>query len=45
MTRSQPAYPASVLYPWTVAGAWTVYALWALLAGAVAVVAVHRRDQ
>ncbi|MEU1472048.1 ABC transporter permease [Streptomyces sp. NPDC005761] len=36
---------ASVPYPWTVAGAWTVYAAWALLAGAVAVVAVHRRDQ
>ncbi|MFG3135270.1 ABC transporter permease [Streptomyces sp. NPDC048211] len=36
---------ASGLYPWTVSGAWTVYALWALLAGAVAVVAVHHRDQ
>lgn len=36
---------ASVLHPWTVAGAWTVDALRALLAGAVAVVAVHRRDQ
>ncbi|MEU1495011.1 ABC transporter permease [Streptomyces sp. NPDC005775] len=36
---------ASILYPWTVAGAWTVYVAWALLAGTVAVVAVHRRDQ
>ncbi|THA63260.1 ABC transporter permease [Streptomyces sp. A0642] len=36
---------ATVLYPWTVSGAWTVYAVWALLAGAVAVTAVHRRDQ
>nr|WSW66989.1 ABC transporter permease subunit [Streptomyces sp. NBC_00995] len=36
---------ASVLYPWTVSGAWTVYAAWALLAGVVATVAVHRRDQ
>ncbi|WP_327709011.1 ABC transporter permease subunit [Streptomyces sp. NBC_00464] len=36
---------ASVLYPWTVSGAWTVYVAWALLAGAFATVAVHRRDQ
>ncbi|MEV7399157.1 ABC transporter permease [Streptomyces sp. NPDC091267] len=36
---------ASVRYPWTVSGAWTVYAAWALLAGVVATVAVHRRDQ
>ncbi|MER7723944.1 ABC transporter permease [Streptomyces sp. NPDC096323] len=36
---------ATVLYPWTASGAWTVYAFWALLAGAVAVLAVHRRDQ
>ncbi|WP_329540538.1 ABC transporter permease subunit [Streptomyces sp. NBC_01358] len=36
---------ASVLYPWTVSGAWTVYVAWALLAGVVATVTVHRRDQ
>ncbi|WP_328950334.1 ABC transporter permease subunit [Streptomyces sp. NBC_00184] len=36
---------ASVLYPWTVSGAWTVYVAWALLAGVVATVMVHRRDQ
>jgi hypothetical protein len=36
---------ATVLYPWTASGAWTVYVFWALLAGAVAVLAVHRRDQ
>ncbi|MBW5254320.1 ABC transporter permease subunit [Streptomyces sp. P01-B04] len=36
---------APVLYPWTVSGAWTVYVAWALLAGVVATVAVHRRDQ
>ncbi|MCX4964605.1 ABC transporter permease [Streptomyces sp. NBC_00654] len=34
-----------VPFPWTNAGAWTVYAVWALAAGAVAVTAVHRRDQ
>ncbi|MFJ2415060.1 ABC transporter permease [Streptomyces brevispora] len=33
------------LFPWTITGAWTVYALWALAAGAVTVLAVHRRDQ
>lgn len=32
-------------FPWTVGGAWTVFALWALGAAAVAVLAVHRRDQ
>ncbi|WP_405794866.1 ABC transporter permease [Streptomyces sp. NBC_01506] len=32
-------------YPWTEGGAWTVFALWALGAAAVAVLAVHRRDQ
>lgn len=32
-------------FPWSETGAWTVYALWALAAGAVAVCAVHRRDQ
>ncbi|WP_330240602.1 ABC transporter permease subunit [Streptomyces sp. NBC_00525] len=37
--------PPSELFPWSEAGAWTVYALWALAAGAVAVYAVHRRDQ
>ncbi|MFB8084002.1 ABC transporter permease [Streptomyces sp. NPDC055992] len=37
--------PPPELFPWAEAGAWTVYALWALAAGAVAVCAVHRRDQ
>ncbi|WP_274543554.1 MULTISPECIES: hypothetical protein [unclassified Streptomyces] len=37
--------PPPELFPWSEAGAWTVYALWALAAGAVAVYAVHRRDQ
>lgn len=32
-------------YPATVGGAWTVYAAWALLAAAVTIVAVRRRDQ
>ncbi|MEU2026291.1 ABC transporter permease [Streptomyces sp. NPDC016469] len=39
------AQGAPELYPWSEAGAWTVYALWALVAAAVAVCAVHRRDQ
>ncbi|SEC65480.1 hypothetical protein SAMN05216483_2128 [Streptomyces sp. 2131.1] len=37
--------PPPELFPWSEAGAWTVYALWALVAAAVAVCAVHRRDQ
>ncbi|MEV8015464.1 ABC transporter permease [Streptomyces sp. NPDC086554] len=41
---SQPGGPAD-LYPWTTSGAWTVYAAWSLTAAAVAVTAVHRRDQ
>nr|WP_206442000.1 ABC transporter permease subunit [Streptomyces boncukensis] len=32
-------------FPWTTTGAWTVYAGWALASAAVAVAAVHRRDQ
>ncbi|MFF1924276.1 ABC transporter permease [Streptomyces sp. NPDC058221] len=36
---------AGELFPWGAGGAWTVYALWALVAGVLAVVAVHRRDQ
>ncbi|NYI06970.1 ABC transporter permease [Allostreptomyces psammosilenae] len=36
-----PATP----YPWTTGGAWTVYLAWALLACALAVTTVHRRDQ
>ncbi|MDX3853613.1 ABC transporter permease [Streptomyces sp. AK02-01A] len=32
-------------YPWTLTGAWTVYAVWALVAAAIAVVGVRRRDQ
>lgn len=32
-------------YTWTITGAWIVYAAWALVATAVAVIAVHRRDQ
>ncbi|MEV5600889.1 ABC transporter permease [Streptomyces sp. NPDC052299] len=39
-----PRTPAE-LYPWSEAGAWAVYVLWALVAAAVAVCAVHRRDQ
>ncbi|WP_405612444.1 ABC transporter permease [Streptomyces sp. NBC_01508] len=38
-------YGFGVPFPWTVGGAWTVFALWALGATAVAVFAVHRRDQ
>ncbi|WP_018550224.1 MULTISPECIES: hypothetical protein [unclassified Streptomyces] len=38
-----PAGPG--LFPWSETGAWTVYVLWALVAGAVTVLAVHRRDQ
>ncbi|WUS99046.1 ABC transporter permease subunit [Streptomyces sp. NBC_00708] len=37
--------PPPELFPWAEADAWTVYVLWALAAGAVAVCAVHRRDQ
>ncbi|WP_030546833.1 ABC transporter permease [Streptomyces albus] len=32
-------------YPWTTSGAWTVYAAWALAGAALAVAAVHHRDQ
>ncbi|MGW1228907.1 ABC transporter permease [Streptomyces sp. NPDC001515] len=32
-------------YPWSAAGAWTVYAVWAVVAAAVAIFAVKRRDQ
>ncbi|NGN67999.1 ABC transporter permease [Streptomyces sp. A7024] len=32
-------------YPWTPEGAFTVYAAWAVLATAVGVMSVHRRDQ
>ncbi|MFJ9523318.1 ABC transporter permease subunit [Kitasatospora sp. NPDC101801] len=34
-----------VAHPWTVEGAWLVYLVWALSAAALAVAAVHRRDQ
>jgi hypothetical protein len=34
-----------ILHPWSAGGAWTVYAVWALASAAVAVTAVHRRDQ
>jgi ABC-2 type transport system permease protein len=34
-----------VRYPWTTTGAWTVYAVWALVAAALTVITVHRRDQ
>ncbi|MEE1741688.1 ABC transporter permease [Streptomyces sp. BE147] len=44
-TRLTDVRHAPVPFPWTNAGAWTVYAVWALAAGAVAVTAVHRRDQ
>jgi hypothetical protein len=40
-----PYSPGGTHFPWTVAGAWTVFAVWALLAPAVAVAVVHRRDQ
>jgi hypothetical protein len=40
-----PYDAAAVAHPWSAGGAWTVYALWALAAAAVAVTAVHRRDQ
>ncbi|QNP66058.1 ABC transporter permease [Streptomyces genisteinicus] len=40
-----PYGPAGLVHPWSVTGAWTVYALWAVVAAAVAVAAVHRRDQ
>ncbi|OEV06681.1 ABC transporter permease [Streptomyces nanshensis] len=33
------------VHPWTAAGAWTVYALWAAAGAALALIAVHRRDQ
>ncbi|WP_405899730.1 hypothetical protein OG242_21605 [Streptomyces sp. NBC_00727] len=45
LTAGALPQPPPELYPWSEAGAWTVYALWALVAGAVAVCAVHRRDQ
>ncbi|MGW4164664.1 ABC transporter permease [Streptomyces sp. NPDC004788] len=32
-------------FPWTVGGAWLVYGVWALVAAAVTVLAVQRRDQ
>jgi ABC-2 type transport system permease protein len=39
-------YPqAGIHFPWAAGGAWTVYAAWAVLSSAVAVAAVHRRDQ
>ena len=39
-------YPqAGTHFPWTAGGAWTVYGAWAVLSSAVAVAAVHRRDQ
>ncbi|MFK4693030.1 ABC transporter permease [Streptomyces pristinaespiralis] len=34
-----------IVHPWSAGGAWTVYAVWALASAAVAVTAVHRRDQ
>ncbi|MEU1889885.1 ABC transporter permease [Streptomyces pristinaespiralis] len=34
-----------IVHPWSAGGAWTVYVVWALAAAAVAVTAVHRRDQ
>ncbi|MGW3403748.1 ABC transporter permease [Streptomyces zhihengii] len=40
-----PYGPEGLVHPWSATGAWTVYALWALVAAAVAVTAVHRRDQ
>ncbi|WLQ36090.1 hypothetical protein P8A18_22840 [Streptomyces castrisilvae] len=44
---SEVAFPkgAPALFPWSETGAWTVHVLWALVAGAVTVLAVHRRDQ
>ncbi|MEV2249489.1 ABC transporter permease [Streptomyces sp. NPDC050147] len=41
---AQPGGPPDV-YPWTATGAWTVYGIWALIAAAIAVTAVQRRDQ
>jgi hypothetical protein len=37
--------PGQTPFPWTTGGAWTVYAVWALAAAALAIAAVHRRDQ
>jgi hypothetical protein len=37
--------PGRTPFPWTSGGAWTVYAVWALAATALAIAAVHRRDQ
>ncbi|SEG54197.1 ABC-2 family transporter protein [Thermomonospora echinospora] len=37
--------PAPTRFPWTTGGAWTVYAVWTLAAAALAIIAVHRRDQ
>lgn len=44
---TEVAFPqaAPALLPWSETGAWTVYVLWVLVAGAVTVLAVHRRDQ
>ncbi|MGY3679973.1 ABC transporter permease [Streptomyces sp. TE33382] len=44
-TRLTDVRHLPVPFPWTDAGAWTVYGVWAAAAAAVAVTAVHRRDQ
>ncbi|WTW92069.1 hypothetical protein OG216_01190 [Streptomycetaceae bacterium NBC_01309] len=36
---------SATAFPWSTGGAWTVYAAWSAAATAVAMAAVHRRDQ